>query len=340
MTDTAAEVKKVFAALRDRPVGVDEQRWRERRERALPRLRRELRAAHGARLRRARYQALAFGAFAAALAMAALLALSVGPTPAPAPHRVAPPRTLLTLAHSSGQVFLSTPQGERVLSAGERLPDPVSGELRTSETGSARLATSRGLSLTLSPATRVELLGLDRERADGQVRLNQGELTCSVPKLGLGKAFSVVTPDARIVVHGTTFSVRAGAGRLPSCVSVLEGVVSVHHGAGEVTLTSGESFGCEPLAAPVEETQKVEPVSRPRAPREPAPKRASGTLGAEADLLGAALAAERSGEYAKAREKLATLLELYPGSPLVPEARQALARVSGRKPSNPQALSP
>jgi hypothetical protein len=333
MTDTAGEIKKVFAALRDRPLVVDPKRSRERRERALPELRRALHAAHGARKRRGRYRALALALLSAVLASTVLM-LSSGTEPAPgarlAPAAAAP---LVKLERSAGTVVLATAAGERRLPPGEPLTGPLSGELRTSESGSARLATVQGLALTLSSATRVDLLGFGRERGDDVVRLNQGELTCDVPKLALGRTFSVVTADARIVVHGTMFSVRAGQGDQPTCVRVLEGLVSVQSARGQVTLASGQSFGCDPISAPANPPARVEASTRPRTPREALPKRSGGTLGTEADLLVAALAAERAGQHELARAKLQTLLSDYPSSPLVPEARQAMARIASRTPA-------
>ena len=95
----------------------------------------------------------------------------------------------------------------RALHAGENLlGDP--GEIETAAVGSAELVTSAGLGLNLGAATRVSLSGLVGTPAVNQVDLRQGLLTCSVPHLHEGQRFSVQTPDARVVVHGTVFSVR------------------------------------------------------------------------------------------------------------------------------------
>jgi TolA-binding protein len=78
-----------------------------------------------------------------------------------------------------------------------------------------------------------------------------------------------------------------------------------------------------------------EPIAIESAEPSHAPPKASahtpdrGTLGAETSLLQRALAAERRGNREQTQALLNQLLSKYPSSPLAPEARRALTRVSG-----------
>jgi TolA-binding protein len=113
----------------------------------------------------------------------------------------------------------------------------------------------------------------------------------------------------------------------------------VQHSAGEATLRAGDEWGCKPDAV---ETAKNEPsvasapaaVATPRTARRASrvqaarEDRVSGTLAEETALLQTALAAERKGQRTQATTAIMRLLSRYPDSPLVPEARTVLDRVS------------
>jgi hypothetical protein len=162
--------------------------------------------------------------------------------------------------------------------------------------------------------------------------LDQGQITCAVPKLHGGSLFSVVTPNARVVVHGTRFSVRvdsAEAGVTRTCVRVTDGVVAVQHGAAEAMLHAGDEWGCEAKPSVVV-TQ--DPVRPPRAASRgrPAPPPVRGTLAEETSLLQGAIAAERKGHPGAASVSAARLVAKFPDSPLAPEARALLDRVAAR----------
>jgi hypothetical protein len=195
------------------------------------------------------------------------------------------------------------------------------------------------------------LAGLVGAAATNQVELRQGYLNCSVPHLQEGQRFSVQTPDARVVVHGTVFSVRVDSNRVrgsETCVEVTDGVVIVQHDGSETALNRGDRWGCEaspspklaatpssnPQSAPdpvVVHNEQSEPRSSPRTtPRAPQ----HGTLGEESRLLQEALAAERTGQPARAQSLLNQLLARYPSSPLVPEARRASARIASASSGN------
>jgi len=224
---------------------------------------------------------------------------------------------------------------------------PVDGELRTDETSGASLEAENGLRLDLGERSEVSLAEM-AGAAEHRVELLGGQLACAVPKLETGSSFAVVTPNARVVVHGTKFTVRVDsqeAGVTRTCVRVREGLVAVHHAAGTAMLHAGESWGCP--EAPVAVGRSVAPsavtnealtavrtthavrAGRRQASSEPQPERGrDGTLAKETALLQAALAAERRGRRDAAMAALTRLLADYPESPLVPEARAALKRVA------------
>ena len=324
MNDDARDAQQVLAPLRDRPVSVDAERLAARRARVLSAIATEV-AAIGElrkklRLRRAAGAALLLAAGAACAFWAPRLF-----------QRPVPPAFTLTFLGSVGQTLAGS---DRTLHAGDALAgDP--GEISTAVTGSAELVSRAGLGLRLGSSTRLSLASLFGPGSRNQVALQQGELTCSVPHLQEGQRFSVRTPDARVVVHGTVFSVRVDSARPrghTTCVEVTEGVVIVQHAGTETALNAGDRWGCQP-EAPVVAVPSVAASSEPAANLVPVPVKATpralehGTLARESELLQRALAAERLGQRKQAGVLLEQLLAQYPRSPLVPEARRALSRV-------------
>ena len=206
-------------------------------------------------------------------------------------------------------------------------------DVTTAEHGSAELSSATGLGLRLGENTRISVAELVGAAAKNQVLLTQGLLSCTVPHLVEGQRFAVVTPDARVVVHGTVFSVRVNTLSAPgsqTCVAVTDGVVIVQHGNNETALNAGDSWGC----APDTESRAAPPalLEEPRAAKAAASQSRSraaehGTLAEETALFQAALASERLGDRAQAQAQLSRLLATYPSSPLAAEARHALARV-------------
>ncbi|HKO51055.1 MAG TPA: FecR family protein [Polyangiaceae bacterium] len=335
MNDEAGEVRRLLGPLRDRPVSVDQERLAARRVRVVTSLKRNVRTLAAARVRRTRRRA---GYVALSLAAAAAALFGV--------HRfsqrgAAEPALAITFVGSVGRTLARSGVNPRALRAGESLlGDP--GEIETAAAGSAELVTSAGLGLNLGAETRVSLSGLVGAPAVNQVELKQGLLTCSVPHLDEGQRFSVQTPDARVVVHGTVFSVRVDSKRAhgaETCVEVTDGVVIVQHAGGETALNAGDHWGCEsspsvPLAASAAHEPESPAVRdggpnerRPVAHASPRPAE-RGTLGQESRLLQDALAAERVGQRDRAQILLNQLLARYPNSPLAAEARRASARIA------------
>jgi hypothetical protein len=217
---------------------------------------------------------------------------------------------------------------------------PASGDsLRTLEHARAELETQAGVRLDLGGASQLGLTAVEPGQKWSRVSLNLGRLDVRVPRLTRGEAFSVVTPQATVTVHGTAFTVevteaRNGASR--TCVRVSEGRVVVRHAAGENTVAPGESWGCGDArprdaapapAAGTRERSGTRTASFVKRDQDAGSIAQASTLGVEAGLLQKALGAERDGDLPTAERMLVTLLRSYPDSIVAPEARAALQRV-------------
>ena len=133
---------------------------------------------------------------------------------------------------------------------------------------------------------------------------------------------------ARVVVHGTEFSVQvlASDGDTPhTCVKVTEGLVSVERAGQRALLGAGHALGCETVPRAEPEATGAGEGSLPSSPT--AGKVTVSTLPLETHLLKEALIAERDGNRARAKRLLKRLVAKYPQSPLRAEAQTTLVRV-------------
>lgn len=343
MSDEGTQSRELLSMLRERPVSVDTERARLRKESVLPLVRDIVRENALKQQKPKRNRAWIAGGTVAGLAAAAAVAfIIIDPTETADSASVANGPSRIEL--ESGQiVHQTTPREQRQIAAGESLKMPVNGELHTTSEGFARLRTSGGLAFEVSGESRVSLSEMVPEAEQRRVTLYQGQLRCKVPPLGSGKSFAVATPNTQVVVHGTEFTVEVDSPRegvSATCVRVHEGLVAVHHVGGVSWLNAGNHWGCDE-PAPEAASNAPSPPEATAAPLPPARKPAArmptanprGTLAKETRLLQSALAAERKGRRAQAARQLQQLLKRYPSSPLAPEARQALRRVSGPAPS-------
>ncbi len=209
------------------------------------------------------------------------------------------------------------------------------GELEVPAESSARMVTHERVRIDVAGASRLRIE--HQSERGSRVFLARGEVHCQVPKLPKGREFAVDTPAARIIVHGTDFSIRvAEQVQASTCVRVREGLVEVQRGGERSWLGPGSEWGCEPARAEAPATPRPKPsagrsISELRARKRDRHARSEseprGTLDAENGLLAAALRAEQAGESSRAKRLFARLLRMFPASPLAPEAKAGLARL-------------
>jgi len=241
-----------------------------------------------------------------------------------------------------GEVVRVQGEARSGLARGQTALVGADGSIETSSNSEANIKTASGFEIQLLEKTRVSLKEMRVQGGASALRLSAGRVRCVIPHLPDGQSFSVVTPDVTVVDRGTIFSVSVqqtptGA---RTAVHVEEGVVEVQHVTGQVRLTANESWvSASPAQQPASAASVVEPeaASSAEAPSGPvagtaSPKRAKNlpeTLGNETQLLRSGLASERKGDLRGAASAFESLLSRYPGSPLAPDARAALARVKG-----------
>jgi hypothetical protein len=213
------------------------------------------------------------------------------------------------------------------------------------EQGSATLGFPSGASAKVSNKSSLKIT---RARSQEALFLARGGVDVEVPKLEPTHGFSVETPDARVMVHGTRFSVMVEptADGPRTRVQVVHGIVSVQQGGREVFLTAGQSWaaassgGASPVAGqapaaqpPSEADGGLDDVEADEAMPRPASDEKHGVRsGARRDFdsreladqnrrFARAMAHKKQGEPRAALRELAGILRRYPGSPLTQEVR-------------------
>jgi hypothetical protein len=214
------------------------------------------------------------------------------------------------------------------------------------EQGSATLGFPSGASARVSNKSSLKIT---RARSQEALFLARGGVDVEVPKLEPTRGFSVETPDARVMVHGTRFSVvvEPGADGPHTRVQVVHGIVSVQQGGREVFLTAGQSWaaasadgssgaaGQGPGAGPAvdadagrDDDVELDETLPPPAVDEKPPVRSgarsdfdSRELADQNRRFARAMAHKKHGEPRAALRELAGLLRRYPGSPLTQEVR-------------------
>lgn len=213
------------------------------------------------------------------------------------------------------------------------------------EQGSARLGFPSGAEARVAGRSSLKVTAARRSEA---LFLAHGRVDVQVPKLDAERGFSVETPDARVTVHGTRFSVDVVA--TPegprTRVGVTHGVVSVQHAGREVRLTAGQSWPAEEAApeAPVEapvpgsaeanddtvgddtaDDDTAEPARKRKATRPRSAKRGgeldAGELAEQNRRFAHAMHLKKDGEARAALRELSQIARRYPRSPLMQELR-------------------
>jgi anti-sigma factor RsiW len=193
-----------------------------------------------------------------------------------------------TLARLSGSVTV----GGRALQPSATVP--VGSTLALGDGAEADLAMNRGTVVRLAGPAHLALAGTATAVT---LRLDDGALTAAVAHRLAGETFAVVTPDARVEVRGTRFSVVKG--REGSSVRVDEGRVFVQFADGQTRFVSAgesaDSFApAEQPAAPASEA-----MTGPATVLDAAPARAptcAGAMRACRETTGAVRASMREGE--------------------------------------------
>ena len=371
MTDPERELRQLVAALRDGPVALSGvEQAEQRRTRLVHHLRDQVRLVPAQRRRR-RFLRYTLRSVPGGLLFVGVLFVSLARTGQPELASVA-----IESVGARPLMWVDSVGTRRALTSAGQLDS--SGELAVPEASSAELVTRERVHIGLSAATRLRIGSQLRARTTAQhdasksadqaspsadqtdtsFFLSSGEVHCSVPPLGKGRAFEIGTPDVRVVVHGTDFTVRVDENpKLPTCVRVREGLVEVQDHGTSRWLGPGNEWGCEPARsalpgiplATLDSLQgqiklpspgvREEPVlpsrhrkrhvgrSHSKPAREKAQPAESGQLEVETELLAAAMRAERADHPERARKLFHSLLHTYPRSPLAPDARAGLSRL-------------
>jgi hypothetical protein len=221
------------------------------------------------------------------------------------------------------------------------------------------------VALSLSTGTRLVVeeggdLTVVEEGLIERFRLERGAVRADVAKLGAGSRFLVVTPDAEVEVHGTSFRVAVvladpacGAGTTTR-VAVTEGQVAVQTASGTALVGPGQSWppdcipaapgpaslGPRPVAAPSRHAPAATPEPPAPAPAVPAWAGNASTLAEHNDLFAQAMEAKRTGQPTVAVERFERLLGRFPASPLAESALAEQVRLlRGREPARAAALA-
>lgn len=257
------------------------------------------------------------------LTKAAMTSAAAGREPAPSMDESSSSASLIagTLFTTDGrELAVGSRVGVASRGGVESAPSPSESQLvHTRDSQSALLLIASGVQATLSPNTIARLPVLADQPVLGLMR---GQVSLDVPPMPKGTSFVVQTPDTRVTVHGTRFTVSYPSAQGGSCVRVMEGRVGVKGPNTDVLLGPGEAVGCDDVPSPAPERNR----------RSKTEAEEQSTLAVQNQLLQQALVKERQGDAPGARRALGTLLAKYPESPFAPEARRALSRLNTSAP--------
>ena len=152
-----------------------------------------------------------------------------------------------TLQSAKGAVYRVTPAGDQPLAAGAELAE---GELvRTAGGAHAFIRLLDGSIVEMSDRSE---FSVSARRKDTTIHLDQGRIIVQAAKRRTGHLY-VTTPDAKVAVTGTVFSVNAGM--KGSRVAVIEGAVQVAYAGTETLLHPGDETNTSANlgAVPIEE---------------------------------------------------------------------------------------
>jgi hypothetical protein len=325
-----AKVRELFAPAQSRPVEVEGRRFKVDRERIVSAILAAPRGNEAERAAPARSRTIAAMAagFVALVGSAGWFTLRRPPATAVADRSLSVAGvhgTVTRIDHGVGHSF----------APGQTATISPDGEFITALQSEASLRAANGLQIEIFEKSRMSFAGLG-PASTSSLNLATGYIRCRVPHLADGHTFSVITPDATVVVHGTVFrvTVSGSAGATETCVRVDEGIVGVQTAAGETAIAANQSWGCAPeelpatARAPSSSKSLPSPANATLKERVAEPTKVqAGTLDEETRLFQAGLSAERQGDARGAGAFFQRLVSRYPDSPLASDARRALARV-------------
>jgi hypothetical protein len=253
----------------------------------------------------------------------------------------------------AGQVDIVNAQGRTTAAVRASALEP-SDEVVTRANGRGSMVLPGGARVELSESSRLRLQAAALPAAPQESRLSllEGKVNVHVPHLDRGSTFTVVTPQAEVIVHGTAFSVevlKPDGEPAETCVVVSEGVVTARSVDREALLSpgmhwssraNGSRCATDRMSPEVPSAAARRAESKP--PDEPsvAPQTlgASGarhktkssalvnSLAAQNRLFEAAMVARKEGDERQAIERFDELLRKYPDSALASEANEQRRR--------------
>jgi hypothetical protein len=160
-----------------------------------------------------------------------------------------PPGVRAEVQSVDGSAYLISNEGNRRLSPGDRLTEGE--QLRTSGGAHAVLRLADGSTVEVNERS---VLAVDARGRNMTVALDNGGVIVQAAKRTQGHLY-VKTPDCRVAVTGTVFSVNSGI--KGSRVAVLEGVVHVEHGGTDSLLHGGEQIATNDTLSPEPVDQQI-----------------------------------------------------------------------------------
>jgi hypothetical protein len=232
-----------------------------------------------------------------------------------------------------GGVLLDGAAGEVLVigEAGERVSGLVEGAGFRTGQARASLRFPSGAVTRVSSQSSLELLSLQHAEA---FLLTRGRVEVEVPKLGPNRGFVVQTPDLRVTVHGTAFSldVEPTSQGPRTRVNVTHGLVSVRHAGRELFLGAGQSW--PPLQAlPDGAPGPAAPAASARPTDVRAPQRSAthtSSLALQNQRFARAMQLKKNGAWRAALAQVERILQLYPASPLTEELYVERVRLQQR----------
>lgn len=176
------------------------------------------------------------------VALTALAALLVAGVFAYKAYWEVPPGVRAEVQSIDGAAYVGSGSGDRRVAAGAELREGE--ELRTAGESHAVLRLSDGSVVEVNQRSR---LGVGARGRDLTVTLNRGAVIVQAARRTSGHLY-VRTPDCRVAVTGTVFTVDAGI--KGSRVAVLRGSVSVAHGGMHAVLHPGDQMATSDNLAP------------------------------------------------------------------------------------------